>query len=88
MPRTASSDITAKMVGQSIRHARRGVGMTQAQLAVRLGTSPPYISSVETGRANLTVGQLAAIADALKVELHVDFRVPPPFVEPAIPVPT
>jgi transcriptional regulator with XRE-family HTH domain len=73
------------MVGQAIRHARRDVGMTQAALADRLGTSAPYVSSVETGRANLTVGQLAAVADAMEVELYVEFRVPVPFVEPEIP---
>lgn len=76
------------MVGAAIRKARCEVGLTQADLAGRLGTSPPYVSSIETGRANLTVGQLAAVADALRVELHVGFHVPEAFTEPQIPEPT
>ncbi|MGI8729286.1 MAG: helix-turn-helix domain-containing protein [Solirubrobacteraceae bacterium] len=85
MPRTATSEITSKVIGKTIRDARRRVGLTQVELAARLGTSAPYISGVENGRANLTIGQLAAVAGALRVELHVELRLPLPLIEPDIP---
>jgi transcriptional regulator with XRE-family HTH domain len=59
--------------------------MTQRQLAARLGTSAPYISGLENGRSNMTIGQLTALAEALEVELHVEFRLPAPLIEPEIP---
>lgn len=85
MPRTSTSDIASAVVGRAIRDARREVGVTQAELARRLGTSPPYVSLLETGRGNPTIGQVSAVASALGVEFHVELRVPEPVVEPAIP---
>lgn len=76
MPRTATSSIASVVVGQAIRDARQEMGITQAELARRLRASPPYVSALEAGKANPTVGQLSAVAGALGVELHVDFRVP------------
>jgi transcriptional regulator with XRE-family HTH domain len=71
MPRTAASDLAAKLVGSEVRSARRAAGLTQAELARRLGTSPSYVTNVEAGRLNLTIGQLARIADALGADLHI-----------------
>ena len=71
MPRTTRSDPTAKLVGQAIRQARHDARLTQAQLARRLQTTTPYVTNVEAGRTNLTVGQLASIADALNAILDV-----------------
>ncbi len=51
-------------------------GMTQAQLAERLNASAPYVSALEHGRGNMTIGQLASVADAVGVELHVELRPP------------
>ncbi len=75
MPRTTRSDPTARLVGQAIRDARHQAHLTQAQLAQRLDTTTPYITNVEAGRTNLTVGQLASIADALDAVLEVNLRV-------------
>lgn len=74
MPRTTRSDPTAKLVGQAIRQARHDASLTQAQLAQRLETTTPYVTNVEAGRANLTVGQLASIADALNAVLDINLR--------------
>jgi transcriptional regulator with XRE-family HTH domain len=71
MPRTASSSIVSKAVGQEIAKSRRARGLTQAELGERLDTSGAYVANVETGRANLTLGQLAAFADALNAGLVV-----------------
>ncbi len=71
MPRTAASDLAAKVVGREVRRARAAASLTQAELARRLETSPSYVANLEAGRLNLTVGQLARIADALGADLHI-----------------
>ncbi len=71
MPRTAASDLASRLVGKAVRSARTQAGLTQAELAARLETSSPYVANVEAGRLNLTIGQLARIADALESELQI-----------------
>lgn len=71
MPRTAISEVSAKVVGRNIRVARTELGVTQAELASRMNVNPTYVSNVEAGRVNLTVGQLANIAEALGTGLDV-----------------
>lgn len=76
MPRTATNALASKVAGRAIRKARRDAGISQTELAKRLGTSAPYISELEAGRSNMTIGQLWSIADALRVELHIELRAP------------
>lgn len=83
MPRTSRSSIYAKRVGDSIKAARQAAGLTQADVAGRMGVSPPYVVAVEAGRANLTVGQLAAFAEAMQLGLDVAF---PPVASEYAPV--
>jgi transcriptional regulator with XRE-family HTH domain len=71
MPRTAASDITARIVGQEVRRARTAAGLTQAEVAARLNTSPTYVTNVEAGRVNLTLGQLTRVAAAIGADLQV-----------------
>ena len=71
MPKTAASEVASKLVGREIRSARTELGLTQAQLAGRMGVNPSYITNVEAGRVNLTVGQLANIAEALGAGLDI-----------------
>lgn len=71
MPRTAASDITARIVGEEVRRARNAAGLTQAEVAARLDTSPTYITNVEAGRLNLTLGQLTRVAAAIGADLQV-----------------
>lgn len=87
MPRTANSAVASIVVGQSIRRVRQKLGLTQGELAERLGTTAPYVSALENGKANPTVGQLSAVASAMRVELHVEFYVPEPRAKPTIPPP-
>jgi transcriptional regulator with XRE-family HTH domain len=47
---------------------REKKGLTQEQLANRLGVSDVSVSRWETGRALLSTGVLAAIAEALDIE--------------------
>jgi transcriptional regulator with XRE-family HTH domain len=73
MPRTAASEIHAKVVGREIRGTRNALGLTQAEVAERLGVSASYMSAVEAGRRNLTLGQLANIAAAMRLGVNVSF---------------
>ena len=73
MPRTAVSEVHAKVVGRELRGARRALGLTQAELAGRLGVSASYIATVEAGRHNLTLGQIANIANAMRLGVSVSF---------------
>jgi transcriptional regulator with XRE-family HTH domain len=50
------------------------MGMTQRQLAERARTSHSAISRLERARADVTLGTLERIAEALDLELLVGFR--------------
>ena len=56
-------------MGERLREARRGRGLSLRVLAERLGVSPSLISQIETGRANPSVSTLYAIAAELDVSL-------------------
>ncbi len=73
MPRTAASEIHAKVLGRKLKDTRQALGLTQAALAERLGVSASYISAVEAGRHNLTLGQLANIASAMRLGVDISF---------------
>ena len=73
MPRTAVSDVHAKVVGRDLRETRNALGLSQAEVAGRLGVSASYISAVEAGKRNLTLAQLANIANAMRLGIEVSF---------------
>lgn len=73
MPRTAVSEVHAKVVGRELKDTRQTLGLTQAEVAERLGVSASYISAVEAGRRNLTLGQLANIANAMRLGIDISF---------------
>ena len=55
------------IVGKRLLKARKLRGISQLRLATDTGNSPPLISMVETGRANLSVANLSAVAKVLGV---------------------
>ncbi len=50
-----------------LRAARKQAGLSQVQLAKRLGTYKSYVSKYETGDRRLDVIEFLAVADALGV---------------------
>jgi UDP-N-acetylglucosamine 1-carboxyvinyltransferase len=62
---------TASMsqIGALVRDARRHRGLTQQQLAHRLGTSQSAIARIEQGNQNLTLDLLGRLSGALESEL-------------------
>jgi transcriptional regulator with XRE-family HTH domain len=73
VPRTAVSEVHAKVFGRELRETRLALRLSQAEVAERLGVSPSYISAVEAGRHNLTLGQLANIANAMRLGIDISF---------------
>ena len=55
------------VVCQTIRRAREQKGLTQAQLAERLGVHRGTVSRVETGKRALELGEFFDWADALGI---------------------
>ena len=53
-------------LGEAIRRARIGIGLSQEVLAVDAGIDRSYMGGIERGEHNLTVMNIVKIADALK----------------------
>lgn len=51
-------------------------GVTGRELALRLNTSPQYISNVVSGRQNMSLESLENVANLLEVELWELFKAP------------
>ena len=58
-------------IGESIKRVRKKVGLTQAELAAKIGTNKSYISRVETGRTEPKVSTFYRIASALGLNVEL-----------------
>ena len=56
-------------IGGRIHHYRKSQKMSQEKLAAGSGLDRAYISSVENGKQNVTIGALLKLSDALGVDL-------------------
>ena len=56
-------------MGQKVQEIRRDLGGNQQQLADSADLDRTYISAVEHGKQNLTLGTIVKLADGLGVEL-------------------
>ncbi|CUH69068.1 transcriptional repressor DicA [Thalassovita autumnalis] len=61
-------------VGKRVRHRRWMVGMTQQQLAEKVGIKFQQIQKYETGTNRVSASRLWAIAEALNVEVSFFFE--------------
>ena len=72
-------------LGRMIRLLREAIGLSQEKLAERAGITYQYVSAVENGKENFTIGILESVAKALGTDL-------PSLVEKAyedpVPIPT
>ena len=64
----------AKDCAVFIKDCRQDAGLSQLELAKRLGVFPSAISRAESGTGCLTVDYLARIADACDLVLHLNYR--------------
>ena len=58
----------------ALLNARESAGMTQAELADICGVSQAYISKLESGEANPTIGKIGAIFAAMWMEPTIGFE--------------
>ena len=56
-----------EMIGSRIREIRNKKGITQDQLAERVGISSKYLSSIERGKENPTLSTILKLAQSLDV---------------------
>jgi len=70
VPRTMTADEHAisRGVGKRVKALRVKAGLSQAQLADKVGVSRNMVSDWEGGRRSLWVDKLVLLADALAVE--------------------
>jgi transcriptional regulator with XRE-family HTH domain len=67
----------ANELGRRIAFLRQAAGLTQRQLAERLGTDASVVCHMELGRKTPSIHRIQAVADALAVDLHRLFRFRP-----------
>lgn len=58
--------VAREQTGRRLRRARQRAGLTQAELAVRLGAGQPYVSAIETGRDPISDERAQAWLDACR----------------------
>jgi HTH-type transcriptional regulator/antitoxin HipB len=61
-------------VAERVRRARERLGMTQAELASRTGSTQPAVARLEGGGVTPSLATLRRIAGALGLELVVELR--------------
>ena len=61
-------------IGKIVRNARQSCGLTQNQLAQRLGVTQQSISSIEAERSTPNLFTLLLIGDALEMRLTVYYK--------------
>lgn len=64
--------LTPMQAGQLLQSARKAAGMSQEQLAARVGIGQSRLSKLEQDPGSLTLKQLLALCGALKLELSVN----------------
>ncbi len=63
-----------RLVGENVRRLREDRGWTQHELSKASDLHVTYLSGIECGRRNITVGIIARLAEALEVPPGELFR--------------
>lgn len=69
MAKTAKAELLRSVLGEALRRARLEQGRTLADVALAARISLPYLSEVERGRKEVSSEVLAALCEALGVDL-------------------
>ena len=56
-------------IAERLRSAREAAGLTQGQVAQKLGLHRPTVSEIEAGRRRVSAEELAALANLYEVEI-------------------
>lgn len=73
MPQSTFTDAYAAMLDLLIE-IRKERGITQSELAKKLGKPQPWVSNVERGVRRLDIIEFVAVGDALRVDRQELFR--------------
>lgn len=58
---------TIKSIGENLAKARKKSGLTQEQLANEAEIDRSYVSDIENGKANISIGMLLTICSVLEI---------------------
>ncbi|MBR5611107.1 MAG: helix-turn-helix transcriptional regulator [Bacteroidales bacterium] len=61
--------------GEILRDRRKALGMTQKELAEKVGRERTYINRIEKGETDLQLSSFIRIADALGITLHLEISI-------------
>ena len=61
-------------VGRMVRQLREARGLSQRELAKRMGTTQSVVGRLEAGGSRPTIATLGRVANALGLELEVRFK--------------
>jgi len=59
--------ILIKRIGNNIRQHRKGLGWSQAELAIKSQLNRSYIGGIERGERNIRISTLSKLAEALGI---------------------
>lgn len=60
--------------GNSIRELRTATGLSQEKFALHIGMDRTYYASAESGKRNISLENIAKIADGLNVPISTIFK--------------
>ncbi|MEW6018907.1 MAG: helix-turn-helix transcriptional regulator [Pseudomonadota bacterium] len=58
-------------IGQAVRSARKGLGLTQPELAAAAGVGLRFLVELERGKPTVRLDRMLAVLDALGLELQI-----------------
>ncbi|WP_206214619.1 helix-turn-helix transcriptional regulator [Adlercreutzia sp. ZJ242] len=67
-------ELALQAAGGELAQARQKAGLSQHELAERMGVDQAFVSRMESGRSNLTLSTLADAASCLGLEVEVRLR--------------
>jgi transcriptional regulator with XRE-family HTH domain len=63
------SEDVRRILGSNVRRLRKAAGLSQAELANRMGVDRAYVSGLELGQRNPTIVTLWHLGQALEIDL-------------------
>lgn len=69
-------EVERMAIAHKLKELRLSAGLSQAQLAKRIGTKAPGVARMESGKFAPRIGVLQKVASALGVRLRIEFVAP------------
>ena len=67
-------EVERMAIAHKLKELRKAAGLSQAELAKRIGTKAPGIARMESGKFAPRIGVLHKVATALGVRLRIQFK--------------